>query len=220
MRRILILPDLHAPFHHPGALDILADLRRVHKPDSVVCIGDLGDQHGWSRHDRSPDAPGQADEDLATLSFCRSLYKVFPKASACVGNHDARLARACSRAGIPSRLHRTVAEVYDSPPGWQWSDSHVIDGVAFIHGEGYSGKDGALKAAKDNRVNTVIGHIHSAAGVQYSAGPFSTIWGLAVGCLVDSASIGMAYARSCAAKPVLGAGLIVDGIPMFIPMRK
>jgi hypothetical protein len=217
---VLVIPDLHAPFAHPASLDFLADLRRTHKPASVVCIGDLGDQHGWSRHDRLPDAPGQADEDAATLAFCRSLYKLSPKVLACVGNHDARLARRCVRAGIPSRLHRTVAEIYGSPPGWVWADRHTLDGVAFQHGDGYSGRDGALKAAINNRRNTVIGHIHSAAGTFYAAGAYDTVWGLAVGCLVDCESLGMAYARASAARPVLGAGLILDGVPLFIPLRK
>jgi predicted phosphodiesterase/5-methylcytosine-specific restriction endonuclease McrA len=170
--RILTISDTHAPYQHPGALDFLADLKRKHKPELVVCLGDLGDQHGWSRHERLPDALGQADEHDATLAFCRALYKIFPRALACVGNHDTRLAKRCVRAGIPSRLHRTVREVYDSPQEWVWADNHLADGIAFMHGEGYSSKDAALKAAKDNRMSTCIGHIHSAAGVQYTAGAF------------------------------------------------
>jgi predicted phosphodiesterase len=217
--RILTISDTHAPYQHPGALDFLADLKRKHKPELVVCLGDLGDQHGWSRHERLPDALGQADEHDATLAFCRALYKIFPRALACVGNHDTRLAKRCVRAGIPSRLHRTVREVYDSPQEWVWADNHLADGIAFMHGEGYSSKDAALKAAKDNRMSTCIGHIHSAAGVQYTAGAFSTIWGMSAGCLVDPTSYGLAYAKTNAAKPVLGTGLILDGIPMFVPLR-
>lgn len=219
MRSSLVLPDLHFPFHHPASLDFLADLRRQYRPKVVVCIGDLGDQHGWSRHDRLPDAPGQAEEYRLTLAACRDLYKLFPRVLACVGNHDTRLAMKALRAGIPSSLHRTVATIYESPRGWQWADAHTVDGVAYEHGHHYKGKGAALAAARDNRMPTVVGHFHATAGVEYSASRVNTIWGLSVGCLVDAGSPGMAYAKQTAGKPVLGAGVVVDGVPMFVPMR-
>ncbi len=216
---ILVIPDLHAPFHHPEALAFLRSMKNIWDPDVVVCLGDLGDQHGWSRHERMPDAPGQGDEDELCLDFCSGLYRLFPVVRACIGNHDDRLAKRCVRAGVPSRLHRTVAEIYNSPVGWEWKNSHLIDGLAFTHGEGFSGREAAIKCAIVNRVSTSIGHVHSAAGVTYTAGPYSTIWGMSCGCLIDENAPGFAYAKKSAARPVLGCGVIMSGVPHFEPLR-
>lgn len=218
MPTVLILPDLHAPFAHPRALAWLESVRADWAPDTVICIGDLGDQHGWCTHGTNPASPGPATEDERCLAFCRSLYSLFPVVLACTGNHDTRLARKCAAAGIPPRLHRTIAEVYESPPGWVWADHHIVQGVLYLHGEGYSGKDAALRAALDNGTCTVAGHIHSAAGVQYHASLTQTLWGLSVGCLVDPASPAFAYARAHRRKPVLGCGVVCDGVPLFLPL--
>lgn len=217
--KILAIPDTHAPFAHPRALDFLAALRKGFRPDAVVHLGDLGDQHGWSRHGRLPDAPGQGDEDSATVEWCRAIYRLFPHVLACEGNHDTRLAAACSRAGIPSRLHRTIPEVYGSPPGWDWAESHTVDGIVFEHGEGYSGADAAVKAAINNGANTVIGHIHSVAGVRYSCFRSRCIFGASAGCLVDPRAVGLSYARKCVRKPVLGCLLIENRVPRFVPLE-
>jgi predicted phosphodiesterase len=216
--KILVIPDTHAPFAHADALDFLRDQRRQLRPDAVVHIGDLGDQLGWCRHGRAPDAPGQADEDRATLAWVGRLTRLFPRVRVCVGNHDLRLTRAAQRAGIPSRLHSSLAAIYSTPRGWRWADRWVIDGVCYQHGDGYSGADCAMKAAKNNRCNTAIGHVHSAAGVRYHANGVDVIWGMSVGCLIDSDAFGLAYAARSAAKPVLGCGMVIDGIPSFIPM--
>ncbi len=216
--RILVISDLHAPFAHPDAINFLKRVKKEYKTNGVICIGDLGDQHGWSRHDREPDAPGQGDEDAACVQFCRELYSVFPFALACVGNHDKRLAKACVRTGVPRRLHRSIAEVYDSPDGWKWGDGHECDGVIYQHGEGFSGQNAALRAAQINRCSTVIGHIHAWAGVQFHSNGINTIFGMNVGCLADPSSLAMNYAKTSPNKQVLGCGVVIEGHPIFVPL--
>lgn len=217
--RGLVIGDTHTPYHHPKTISFLTSLRRIIKPDYVVHIGDLGDQHAWSSHEKQPEAKGSKDEDEATLTFCRELYKVFPVVKACIGNHDLRLARKCVSAGVPRRLHKSIAEIYESPSGWDWQDSHVIDGIAFIHGEGYSGNRAAVKAALNNRLPTVIGHLHALAGVEYEAGPFGYIWGASTGCLIDPQAAAHSYGKKYPRKPMIGALGIYDGVPAFYPMN-
>lgn len=216
---VLAIGDTHAPFVHADALDFLRDLKREYKPDKVVHIGDLGDQYGWKRHeDQDPDALSPKDEDEACLKWCRKLYKIFPDVDACIGNHDERLAKAMKRAGVPSRLCKSIREIYDSPAGWRWQRSYIYDGVAHLHGEGFSGPDAAVKAAQKICRSAAIGHCHTTAGVRWFSTDFSRVFGLSVGCLVDPESFAFAYTKKYAARPVLGSAVVIDGVPQFIPM--
>jgi hypothetical protein len=220
MATTLVISDLHAPFQHPDAVDFLADLWRTYKPHRVVCIGDEIDAHGWSRHDRNPDAPGQGCELNAAKLVLRRVFKLFPKVRVCNSNHTQRAFRKAVRAGLPSAYIRATREVLEAPKGWEWADSWTDeDGIRFIHGEGYSGRDSALKAALANRCSTVIGHVHSWAGVAYHCNGEDTIFGMNVGCLVDPRSLAMEYAATSANRQTLGTGLIIDGVPTFIPLK-
>jgi predicted phosphodiesterase len=218
MSNVLIIPDTHFPFHHPGLFDFLSGVKKEYKPKLVVHIGDMGDQHGWSRHERETAAQGAEQEDCDMIAACRQLYSIFPQAKACIGNHDTRLAKAANRGGIPRRLHLQVDELYESPNGWEWAEDFRIDGVFYTHGEGYSGDYPAAVAARELRTNTVIGHIHSAAAVHYMRSKASMVWGMSVGCLIDEKSPGLMYAKVSRKRPILGCGVIVDGEPFFIRM--
>jgi hypothetical protein len=216
--RLLAIGDLHTPFHHEHAFDFLRDLKREFKPEAVVNLGDELDAHGWSRHDRSPDAPGQKDELRGAKGHLKTLAKLFPKMKICTSNHSSRHLRKAVRAGLPSDFIRELRDVLDAPVGWEWSDEWIVDGTLFIHGEGYSGQNSALAAARANRCNTVIGHVHAWAGVQYHVGPQDQIWGMNVGCLVNAGSIAMEYAKKNANRQMLSSGIILDGVPTVVPM--
>lgn len=217
--RGLTISDLHSPFNHRDAIDFLRDVAKWVKPDFVVCMGDEIDAHGWSRHERNPDAPGQGDELKQAIKTLQQLYKLFPKTKVCKSNHTMRAYRKAIRSGIPAAYLRDTRDVLEAPVGWVWADTWMIDGVMYKHGEGYSGRNAALDAAMKNRCNAVIGHVHSWAGIQYHANESSTIWGMNVGCLVDSDSLAMAYAREYPNKQVIGTGVVIDGVPSFIPME-
>jgi len=221
--RILVVPDLHEPFSHPAAHDFLARVFREVRPDEVVCVGDEIDAHGWSRHERHPDAPGQGEELRQAVAKLRSLRKILGKhrrLRVCTSNHQNRHFRKAVRAGLPSAFLRDYREVIEAPSNWEWADRWVLDGIAFIHGEGYSGQNSALSAAQKQRCNTVIGHVHSWAAVQYHSNGINTIWGMNVGCLVDPASLAMNYAAKGANAQVLGCGVIDGGVPRFVPMSE
>jgi hypothetical protein len=219
MRDAIIIPDLHAPYHHPDAIDFLADIRRRHKRADIYCIGDLGDQHAWSRYGRHPDALGQAEEYTTTTRAIASLTRLFPRVRACIGNHDRRVMAAIIRSTLPSIVAPSVRDIYGTPRGWIWRDRWRAGRVWLIHGEGYGSSDGAaLRAARHLGSPCIMGHIHSVAGAQHATTHAGSIWGLSVGCLVDPDSVAMAYGRECRHRPVLGAGLIVDGVPLFFPM--
>jgi hypothetical protein len=216
--RTLVIPDLHAPFQHPAALDFLADLKRRTRPQQVVCIGDEIDAHGWSTHERDPGAPGQADELTAALAFLRQLYRLFPRVKCCESNHTLRAIKAAKRAALPAAFLRPLRDVLGAPRGWEWAPRWLLDGVVYFHGEGFSGEGAARKAALAYRHPCVMGHLHSEAGVSWTAGPFDRLWGCSTGCLIDPNAVAFDYSRHSPKRPMLGAAVVLDGVPHFEPL--
>ena len=226
---ILVIPDLHCPWHHPHAFDFLRDLARHYSPDEVVCVGDEVDCHRWSSHPQDPDMPGPGDEIGRARQALKPLYKLFPKVKVCESNHAIRPFRKASEAFLPAHFLRLWRDILEAPKGWEWRlrwlvrarfDAHTPPDVVFIHGDGFSGENGAKKAAQHYRRCVVMGHIHSFAGVNYLWGPYDRIWAMNVGCLIDPEAPAFSYGKHMARRPTLGAGVIVDGVPQFVPMTE
>jgi len=220
MTNILCIGDIHAPYHHRNTLRFLVWAATHWDCEKVVCLGDELDQYTVSRYDHDPDAMGGGDEYKAAMKFWKEVYREFPTAHSVTSNHVTRVAKKAVGAGIPSAYLKTVSEFMQAPPGWQWSDHYDYAGIRFEHGERGSGATGLRNLVLANGLNTVIGHNHEHAGVTYVSNGDRTLWGLNSGCLVDIKSTGMAYGRLYRNKPVVGCGVIVEGVPHFQPMLK
>jgi hypothetical protein len=217
---VLVISDTHAPFHHENSLDFLRDTYKKYKCTKVVHIGDELDFHALSFHARESDAEGPKQEYLQGMKFMRKIYKLFPKVKACISNHTARPYRIANDAGIPKLFLRGYRDWMQAPKGWEWANDYVIDNTVYLHGMGYSGKNGALNAASDNHANTVIGHLHAFAGIQWTANSLHKIFGMNVGCLIDKHSYAMRYGRDFRHKPIIGCGIVFKGKDAkFEPMQ-
>jgi hypothetical protein len=217
--KVLTLSDLHFPWHHRDALDFLADLRRKYRPDRVVCLGDEWDAYTFSLYKKSPDGPGTAEEVRLARAAVRQLARLFPKLDLCESNHVLRPFKRACEAGLPADFLRSIREVLDAPEGWHWSPRLEIDGALYIHGDGFSGPRSAATASESFRCNVVMGHVHSAGGVAWRSGHAGPLWGLNAGCLIDPDALPFDYAKHTRSRPVLGTGLVLDGVPHFIPLR-
>jgi hypothetical protein len=216
---VLTISDLHFPWPHPAAFDFLADLRRRHKPQRVVCLGDEWDAYAFSLYRKSPEADGPAREVAKARRCVRRLASLFPKLDICESNHVLRPFKRASEAGLPGSFLKAVREVLDAPSGWSWAPSWTIDGVLYFHGDGFSGPQSAAKASDSYRMNVVMGHVHSAGGVAWRSGHKGPLWGLNAGCLIDPKGLCFDYATNTSKRPVLGTGLVLDGVPHFEPLR-
>lgn len=215
---ILTISDLHCPWRHPDAVDFLRDLARQIKPDRVICIGDEIDAHAWSRFPRNPKSPGPAEEIRLAVRSLQDLYKLFPCVQVCHSNHTIRPYKRAAEIAIPEEFFRSIASVLEAPPGWTWHEWIEIEDVLFLHGEGYTGQNGAVKAAQQHRSKVVMGHIHAWGGVTHLTGRFDRIWAMNVGCLIDIEAFAFEYGKNMAVRPTLGTGVILDGIPQFVPL--
>jgi len=215
--RILVIGDLHLPAVRKGYLEFCQDLYEQWGCNRVVFIGDVIDHHAISFHAKHPQMPGPTDEYELALECVQEWYKAFPKANVCRGNHDDRIVRLAESVGIPETFLQPLNKLYQTP-GWVWDWDFVIDDIYFFHGEGCSGIHPAFNAAKKMLLSTVMGHIHTAAGVKWLANPKRRIFSMDVSTGIDDRKMAFAYGKHAKQRSMLGAGVIVNGIPYYEPM--
>jgi len=215
---ILVIPDMQIPFEHKDSLAFIDAVAANIDPDVIMNVGDEVDQMALSRFDPDPAADGAGVELKKAKKKLKEWYDVFPEMLVCESNHTARVYKAAYLAGIPEEYLRTVPEWLGAPEGWEWANSWEIDGIRFEHGDAQGGMYAARNLAVRNRKSTVIGHHHSHGGVFYIANDDEMIFGMNVGCLIDFNSIAFRYAKMSVYKPTTGCGVIIAGVPYFIPM--
>lgn len=212
MARVLCIGDVHEPVSHPGYLSFCSDLRDRYKCETVVFIGDVADIQAISFHANNPQCPGPVDEFLLTKKGIQKWYAKFPKAKVCLGNHDERVIRLAESVNIPPQYLRNYAEVWKTPK-WEWKNEFIVDDVYYWHGTGRSGINPGYNVMKDMLMSSVIGHCHSCAGIKWIANPLRRTFGMDVGCGIDIEAYNFAYGHNHKKRPILSAGVIIDGIP-------
>lgn len=216
--RVLAISDLQIPFEHKDALAFLKWAKKKYSPDLIVNVGDEIDCHALSDYDHDPDGYSAGHELKLSIERLQEYYELFPRTMVCTSNHTARPFRRAFSSGIPKAFLRDYKEFLRAPKGWEWRDYWEVDGVRYEHGEGASGPLGAVKLAVANGKPTVIGHLHSDAGIQFWANDDRILYGFNVGCLIDKSAYAFAYGKKLPRKPILGVGLIDKGVPTYIPM--
>ena len=112
--------------------------------------------------------------------------------------------RKAFSGAIPSRWVKSYNEVLGTT--WNWVERIVYDDVQFIHGEGGT----ARTKAKNDMQSTVQGHIHTAAYCEWLVGRNFKVFGMQVGCGLDSSSYSAAYAKNFR-KQAIGCGVVIGG---------
>jgi metallophosphoesterase superfamily enzyme len=212
---VLAIPDLHAPFAQRGFIEWCRQIGEYFSCDTFVQIGDLVDNHALSRWPKHPDADTVAEEVRLAKDILAELYDAFPGGvKLTLGNHDERLKKRLYDLGIPEQFGTSYREMYQIPDNWEiYENSVEIDGVVYYHGHRKGGQMPALGMAQLLGKPVVCGHHHGVAGVNKRMPNGQLSWGMDLGCGVDISSYGMYYAKETLMQPVLGCGVVVDGIP-------
>lgn len=207
---ILVASCTHIPFEHPKYLDFLLDVKKRFKCGVFVHAGDLVDNHAISFFDTDPNGRSAADEMKEADKHLRRWFKAFPEAYLCRGNHDCLVDRKARTMGLPRRAFKAFRDIWDLPEGWDDDFGFTIDKVRYEHGTGRSGRYAHVQAAYDNRMSTVIGHLHSNAGIEWSANYKDRLFGMAVGCGIDRKKYAFTYGRDFKRKPLLSCAIVTD----------
>ena len=78
--------------------------------------------------------------------------------------------------------------------------------VQYVHGEGGT----ARTKCKNDMMSTVQGHIHTQAYTEWQVGKNFKVFGMQVGCGIDSKSYAAAYAKNFK-KQAIGCGVVIGG---------
>jgi hypothetical protein len=217
MSKIIILSDTHLPYEHPRAFAFIHACLKKYNPDRIVHIGDCIDNSQISFHEKDPDSMFSPSSELKeAILHMHELYKMMPVVDVLDSNHGSLVYRRSKAFGIPRFTLRPWNEIIEAPVGWKWHRDLIIDDIYFHHGD----ITGKLQKLVMMDKNIVIGHRHTEFKIEYFKSKSNLRWGMQVGCLIDENNLAFNYARNNLARPILGVGLIVDGIPFLIPMHK
>ena len=216
---VLVISDLHIPYHHQDAFDFLKALKKKYKPDMIVNIGDELDHHAISMHEHNPDLMSAGDELKNSRVYIQELEKIFPKMTLVHSNHSSLVYRRALKYGLPKDYLKSYNEFLGVGNGWQWVDDLTItlsDGSRCFFTHGISAD--VLKVAAQYGMNTVQGHFHTKFSIGYFSNPEALIWGMQVGCLINQKSMAFDYAKNFKSRFIVGCGMIINGQPKLMPM--
>ena len=218
---ILVIADTHEPFSHKHYLDFCIETYEKFNCKHVIHIGDLIDNHAASYHEHDPDGYSHRREILQAQKKLKKWFGAFPKVKLCMGNHDELILRQGRTHGLASHVFKSYRDIYQLPKGWEYAFNFKINNVLYTHGTSYSGKYPHATACTAQRMSVVIGHLHSVAGVYWTASENDIIFGMAVGCGIDRKRYAFDYGKNFTRKPILGAGVVSDvgRNAEFVPMK-
>jgi len=208
--RILVIGDLHEPFCLDGYLKFCKETYSKYNCNKVIFIGDIIDNHYSSYHESSADGLGGKYELEQAVKKLSKWYKTFPVADVTLGNHDRIIIRKAQSSNIPSQWIKEYKEVLKTPK-WNYVTDVFYNDVRFVHGD-KSGKP--RMATKRDMVSTVSGHYHTDMYVDWMFGKTRAIFGMAVGCGIDSSSYAMGYMQG-GKKEAIGCGIVVGNHTAF-----
>ena len=78
-KKILVISDLHIPYHHKDSFNFLKEIKKQFKPDTIINIGDSLDFHAISMHDSNPDLFSAGHELQQARKYVKELESIFPK---------------------------------------------------------------------------------------------------------------------------------------------
>jgi len=217
--RILLISDMHIPYHHKDTIPFLKHLKQKYKPTRIICLGDELDKHALSYHDSDPDLPSAGDELRRSLPTIQELFELFPKMDIIESNHGSLVWRKAKTFGIPKHYIKSYNDVLEVDSGWRWAFDLTIKlpngQYCYIH-HGKTNKVIAL--SQQMGMNAVQGHYHESFKIDYWGNPNGLFWGMQCGCLIDDDALAFSYNNVNIKRPVIGTGLIIDSQPVLAPM--
>ena len=217
-KRILVISDLHIPYHHKDSFAFLREIKKEYKPDFVVNIGDLLDFHAINMHTHDPDLYSAGHELKIAKKFIKELESIFPNMIEVESNHSSLVYRRALKYGMSREFLKDYGEFLGTKK-WKCVEDLTLkmsnnEKCFFTHGRSAD----ILKVSQTMGMSAVQGHYHTAFCIKYWANPDNLFFAMNVGCLINQKSLAFAYAKNFRTRFIIGSGIIIDGIPRLLPL--
>ena len=194
--RILVLSDIHIPYHDDKALFAALEYGLEKDVNCVYLNGDTMDMYQLSRHEKNPANRSFSYELDVTRSFLKGLRDMFPNAHIVykIGNHDERFEKfiranpqlmGVQEFELSSLLNFTELRIQEVKSK-QWTYAGKLP---ILHGHELPTKSGGVNPARtvQTKLNkqAIVGHFHReqrSNGKQFDEKPYVTY---SSGCLCD-----------------------------------
>ena len=216
--KVLVISDLHIPYHHKDSFNFLKEIKKEFKPDKIVNIGDSLDQHALSFHDSSPDLYSAGHELQKAKEYIKELENIFPEVIEVDSNHSSLIYRRALKHGLPRAYLKDYGDFLETKK-WKWVDDLTLtlsngQRCFFTHGRSAD----ILKVSQTMGMSAVQGHYHTKLLISWWANPDNLFFAMNVGCLINQKNMAFNYARNFKTRFILGCGIIINGFPRLLPM--
>ena len=217
-RSILIISDLHIPYHHKDSFKFLKAIKKEFKPDFIINIGDLLDFHAINMHTHDPDLYSAGHELDKSKEYIKQLESIFPQMVEVESNHSSLVYRRALKYGMSRQFLKDYGEFLGTKK-WKWVDDLTLtmsnnQKCFFTHGRSAD----ISKVSQAMGMSAVQGHYHTKFVISYWANPDNIFFAMNVGCLINQKSMAFNYAKNFRTRFIIGCGIILDGIPKLLPM--
>lgn len=214
--RILFISDMHAPYQHKNTIPFLKMLKERYNPTRIVCLGDETEGAKLSYHEHDADLPSAGDELKMAQKFLQELEQVFPQMDLLNSNHGSLVYRKAKSNGIPMHYIKAYNDILGVGKGWVWHDDLILDlpnGQQVYCHHGKSSE--AIKTSQTMGMSHVCGHYHESFGIKFWSSPSGLFFAMNTGCLIDNKALCFSYNKLNLKRPIIGTGLIIDGVPVL-----
>jgi predicted phosphodiesterase len=166
LERILIIPDIHSPYHDKKAVDLMLKAAHKFKPHHVLILGDFLDCYTVSSHSKDPRRALKLEEEInESLVLLDRIRDIGAKNNVFIeGNHEDRLKRYLQDKApelfnfisIPKLLHLKEKGFKFVP----YRQSYRLGKLSLTHDAGNAGRFAHYKAVDTFQTNIIIGHTH------------------------------------------------------------
>ena len=217
-KRILVISDMHVPFHHKDSMEFLREIKKEYKPQFVVNIGDLLDFHAISMHSHDPDLFSAGHELREARKHVKELESIFPKVTEVDSNHSSLVYRRALKFGMSKEFLKDYGDFLGTKK-WKWVDDLTLtmsngQRAFFTHGRSAD----ILKVSQTMGMSAIQGHYHTKFLISWWANPDNLFFAMNVGCLINQKSMAFNYAKNFKTRFILGCAVIIDGYPKLLPM--
>lgn len=170
--KLLILPDVHAPYHDAKAWACALDVARRWRPDGCVQLGDFGSFDSVSRYKHDPRLVLPLEDEIAGCNAALDELDAALKAGGCArgnrwmleGNHERRIDDYMLERAPEARFAVDWRDMLHlDQRGWgsrPYKESFLFGEARISHDFGRAGVNAARATLIDVGQNSLFGHTH------------------------------------------------------------